>query len=134
MTNRGAIVLDTNVLISALILESSIAGRVVYTALLNSEVLFSLETWQELLATLARRKFDKYLQAGVRERFIAALKPKAFVTISTRIHVCRDPRDNKFLELAIDGDASHIITGDRDLLALGLFRGIQIISPREFTC
>ncbi len=43
-----------------------------------------------------------------------------------------DPKDNKFLELALAGNATCIITGDKDLLVLNPFRNIQIISPKEF--
>ena len=45
---------------------------------------------------------------------------------------CRDPKDNKFLELAVAGNADCIVTGDKDLLVLNSFRNIQIITPKEF--
>ncbi|WP_459868116.1 putative toxin-antitoxin system toxin component, PIN family [Endothiovibrio diazotrophicus] len=45
---------------------------------------------------------------------------------------CRDPKDNKFLELAVAGGASALITGDQDLLALHPFRGIPILAPADF--
>jgi uncharacterized protein len=51
------------------------------------------------------------------------------VTISERITACRDPTDDKFLELAVSGDADLIVSGDADLLALDPFRGIPIITP-----
>ncbi len=50
----------------------------------------------------------------------------------TSIEICRDPDDNKFLEIAIDGKADHIISGDKDLLALNPFQGIPIIKPADF--
>ena len=55
-----------------------------------------------------------------------------FIEPKTKIKVCRDPKDNMFLELAVTGKASCIITGDKDLVALNPFRGIKIISPGDF--
>jgi uncharacterized protein len=48
------------------------------------------------------------------------------------IDLCRDPKDNKFLELAVSGNADFIITGDEDLLVLNTFRNIEIISVNDF--
>ena len=55
-----------------------------------------------------------------------------FIEPKTKITVCRDPKDNKFLELAVAGKANCIVTGDKDLLVLHPFRGINIISPADF--
>jgi putative PIN family toxin of toxin-antitoxin system len=51
------------------------------------------------------------------------------VPITERIAACRDPKDDKFLELAVNGHADLIVSGDADLLALNPFRGIPIITP-----
>jgi len=53
-------------------------------------------------------------------------------SISNPIHVCRDPRDDKFLEAAVHGGADLIVTGDRDLLALDPFERIRIVTPVAF--
>ena len=45
---------------------------------------------------------------------------------------CRDPKDDKFLSCALEGDAEYVVTGDRDLLDIGTFRGIRIVKPAEF--
>lgn len=55
-----------------------------------------------------------------------------WVSITESVTECRDPKDNKFLELAVSGNASHIITGDADLLVMNPFRGISIVTPHEF--
>jgi len=55
-----------------------------------------------------------------------------FIESEVKISECRDPKDNKFLELAVAGDANCIVTGDKDLLVLNPFRGIKIISPSDF--
>ena len=49
-----------------------------------------------------------------------------------RIRACRNPRDDKFLELAVHGLADAIVTGDRNLLELNPFRGIAILTPAEY--
>lgn len=54
------------------------------------------------------------------------------VEITERIAACRDPTDDKFLELAVNGSADLIVSGDRDLLALDPFRSIPIITPAVF--
>ena len=46
--------------------------------------------------------------------------------------VCRDQKDNKFLELAVSGGAKYILSGDKDLLVIGEYQGISILSPRSF--
>ncbi|WP_079680589.1 putative toxin-antitoxin system toxin component, PIN family [Planktothrix sp. PCC 11201] len=48
------------------------------------------------------------------------------------IEECRDPKDNKYLELAVSGNADYIITGDKDLLVLNPFRAISIITVDQF--
>ncbi|MDB9482837.1 putative toxin-antitoxin system toxin component, PIN family [Dolichospermum circinale CS-537/05] len=45
---------------------------------------------------------------------------------------CRDPKDDKFLEVAINGNVTHIITGDKDLLELHSFQGVDIITATQF--
>ena len=56
-----------------------------------------------------------------------------FITeIPFNITACRDPKDDKFLTLAVAANADYIVTGDDDLLVLHPFRGIQIIKPAEF--
>ena len=68
-----------------------------------------------------------------RLQFISALRNKAeTINITEKIEICRDPKDNKFLELAISGNATHIITGDKDLLDLHPFRDILIVTPSQF--
>ena len=54
------------------------------------------------------------------------------VAIDESIHDCRDPKDNKFLELAVSGDATHLVTGDDDLLVLHPFRGVAIVTSQAF--
>lgn len=101
-------------------------------ALRNGNILLSSEVLAEIYSVLSRKRFRRYLEEEDARRFIAAFAREAeWIDIVVRISACRDPKDNKFLELAVNGRASHIITGDSDLLALNPFQGIQIIPPDE---
>jgi predicted nucleic acid-binding protein len=65
--------------------------------------------------------------------FLAALVRAAeVVDVKEVVTECRDPDDNRFLELAVSGKATHILTGDADLLALHPFRGVPILTPQDF--
>jgi uncharacterized protein len=62
----------------------------------------------------------------------ALVREAELVNVAETVTDCRDPRDNKFLELAVSGRATHIVTGDSDLLVLHPFRGIIVVSPSAF--
>ena len=82
---------------------------------------------------LYREKFDKYITDAERTRFLADLLEKsAVIPITESITACRDPDDDKFLELAVSGNADYLVSGDDDLLALHPFRAIPILRPAEF--
>ena len=87
----------------------------------------------ELADVLNREKFNKYVTHAERMRFMVSfLKVAEIIDISETIVACRDPKDNKLLELAVGGNADYLVTGDKDLLVLNPFRGVEIITPREF--
>jgi len=124
------IVADTNVFVSYLLLRRSIPAEAVDRTLSREQILVSDDTMRELSEVLARPKFDKYVSLGERDSFVAMIKETAvWVPIIRRIRACRDPRDDKFLELAINGSADAILTGDEDLLDLHPFQGIASLPP-----
>ena len=126
-------VVDPNVLISALIYVNSIPGRVTFDLLESGRVLISLDLLDEVRRVLARRKFDKYLSMAERDAFLERLGMRAiFIVPETAIDACRDPNDNYLLGIAVDGAASGIITGDQDLLVLHPFRDIPILTPAQY--
>jgi putative PIN family toxin of toxin-antitoxin system len=87
----------------------------------------------EVEQVLSRKKFHKVLSLDKRQRFLHSLRSVAqLVSIASQIQLCRDPRDDKFLELAVDGNADGIITGDEDLLAHDPFGNIRILTPKQF--
>ena len=54
------------------------------------------------------------------------------MAITHRVSACRDPKDDKFLHVALNGNAEAIVAGDRDLLVLDPFHGVRILSPTAF--
>ena len=68
-----------------------------------------------------------------REAFLEALIERSvLVEITEQVSACRDPKDDKVLELAVSGKADYIISGDKDLLVLNPFRHIAVITADEF--
>jgi putative PIN family toxin of toxin-antitoxin system len=126
-------VIDTNILVSAVLIKSSVPDVAFKKANNLGIMLFSDATFQEIQEILNRSKFDKYISLNIRTQFLAKLKLESeAVEIVQIIKECRDPKDDKFLEVAINGNATHIITGDKDLLALHPFRGVDIITATQF--
>ena len=133
MTNKPRYVLDTNVIVSALLFPESIPGQAFFDARRRGDVLLSAETVKEIADVLRRPKFDRYVLPEERDWFLATLIGQArFVEPTESIRVCRDPKDDKWLELAVGGDAALVISGDADLLTLSSFRGIPIVTPAQF--
>lgn len=127
-----AFVFDTNVLVSAALFPTSIPSRSLHAARSSGVLLLSEDTLREIEAVLARSKFDHYLDERLRFEFIELLKRACtMVEITERIAACRDPRDDQFLEVAVNGSAAWIVTGDSDLLSLDPFREIRIVTPAE---
>jgi uncharacterized protein len=62
----------------------------------------------------------------------AAFAAAETVSITRRIAACRDPPDDEFLELAVNGASELIITGDKDLLSMAAFEEIPIVNPATF--
>jgi len=127
------IVVDTNVFVSAIVLPLSVPRQAVDKALDHGVLLFSDATMTELTEVLSRPKFDQYSGIGERLLFLGQLRSTAeFVPITQLVRECRDPKDDKFLEVALNGRADLIITGDSDLLALHCWREITILTPAEY--
>ncbi len=129
------IVIDTNVLVSFNITRGSTRNtisKLVQYVLDNSILLLSNEAVAELEEILLRGKLRKYFSEEEARQFIISLRFLAhFIEINEKVSISRDPDDNKILELAINGKADLIITGDDDLLVLKEFRGIKILSPSQ---
>ena len=133
MTSNVRVVLDTNVTVSAVLLPQSMPRRAFDYVLEHGTSLISVATLVELNGVLRRSQFNRYLTEEERLEFLSLLvRDSELVEVTVALSVCRDPKDNKFLELAVSGSATHIISGDGDLLAPHPFRGIAILTPQDF--
>ena len=130
---RERVVIDTNVLISSLFLTASTPGQAVQKAVTRAQLVVTTETLRELIGKLHSPKFDRYVR---RERRDALLERVAslveIIDVLQSIRASRDPKDDKFLEAAVNGRADVIVTGDKDLLDLNPFRGIAIVTPAAY--
>jgi len=126
-------VFDTNTLVSAVLFEQSKPWQALRHALRRGRVLLSSPTLEELAEVLQREKFVRYVTAAEREAFLVAFVDRVlFIEPTEEVRVCRDDKDDKFLELAVSGRAVYIISGDDDLLVLHPFRDIAIMTAAEF--
>lgn len=128
-----AFVIDTNTLISAFLFGQSKPALAYDKAKRLGKLLTSQETYDEFCEAFVRPKFDKYISLQTRLAIINEAKDFFVLTkIEGTVTDCRDPKDNKFLELAVAASASCLITGDKDLLVLHPFRGIPILNATDF--
>lgn len=126
------LVLDTNVVLSGLLFPGSIPSRVLLKAQAG-KVLASDATLLEWVEVMSRSRFDRYVERSIRQQIMAEFTNHCeTIEIIAPIRACRDPRDDKFLEVAVHGRSHAIVTGDADLLALHPFSGIEILTPADF--
>lgn len=131
--DRPRYVLDTNVLVSAAFFSTSIPRRAFTIARTRGDLLLSAALLRELRDVFSRPKFDRYASTDVRIELLLELERSAlFVSIRETVQECRDPKDDRVLEVAVNGGATCIVSGDADLLVLDLFRGIPILLPAAF--
>jgi putative PIN family toxin of toxin-antitoxin system len=134
MKKTDIFVLDTNALISAFLLSAnSVAAKAYNKAREQGEIILSEDTFNEFSDVFIRPKFDRYLLSDKRFAIIEDIKNvTTFVPVTNKIQACRDPKDDKYLELAFEANAACIITGDKDLLILHPFQNILILTPADF--
>jgi len=126
-------VVDTNTLISAFLFKHSVTKLAYDKARQLGDLSASSETYNELCDVLFRPKFDIYVSIETRSLIVNEIRELlVFREIVEMVAACRDPKDNKFLELAIAAKATCIITGDDDLLVLHPFREIPILNAVDF--
>lgn len=126
------LVVDTNVFVSAALKEASWPAGTLRWIGKHGGLLKSRTTAQEIVAVLRRPRFAPKIAPSFFDEIRRMLEGAELVTINERVAACRDPDDDKFLELAINGNADVIVSGDADLLALDTFRGIPIITAAAF--
>lgn len=102
-------------------------------ALARSAVLASAATLGELGRVIARRKLRRYLEPEEGAAFLAMYSRRAVpVLVTSGAEMVRDPADNAFVNLAIDGRADFLVSGDSDLLVLGAVGATRIVTPAMF--
>ncbi|MEI8298761.1 MAG: putative toxin-antitoxin system toxin component, PIN family [Pseudomonadota bacterium] len=129
------LVIDSNVWIAALISPTGTARQLVEAVLERDiGVLMSESTFGELASRLDRPKFEKYREPEAWNLFLSELVELALwqEDAGTAAGISRDVDDDKFLALAVTGQADAIISGDGDLLELVTHEGIPIITPAKF--
>lgn len=130
---RERAVADTNVVVSGLLLPRSAPGRCLDHLVQHGQLVASTTTLRELISVFGRSKFDRYVSASRRQallqRFVALLD---IVEVVQHVRAVRDPKDDAVLDVAINGRASIVVTGDRDLLALHPFRSVSILTPSQY--
>jgi putative PIN family toxin of toxin-antitoxin system len=129
-------VVDTNILVRAMLKPEGSVGPVVDFLRDGRYVfLYSEATLSELIDVLSRpRMVHRYGITPAEVDVLCALVIRRGEPVhpSRAITVCRDPKDNKFLEVAVEGRADAIVTGDEDLVVLDPFEGIPMIQPSKF--
>lgn len=134
--SKKTVVIDTNVLISAVLFSKSITAMAVRKALTDFDVCMSKSTFDEFCEVVNRKKFAKYFLGREHERedFISDLMEFSQIIEPTyQVVDCKDPKDNQFLEVALSCDALYLIMGDKkDLLSMNSYKGITIITAKEF--
>lgn len=130
------VVLDTNVLIRAAFRRDSDPDSLLRLWDRGSfEIVLSLELLNELGAVLRRPHIRTRLDWSDVDisTFVEELREGAsFVDPKTRLNLARDADDNRVLEAAVEGAADFIVSSDEDLLVLGEFEGIEIVTPARF--
>ena len=127
------VIFDSNVLISATLKKNSSPDLAFRKAKSEGDILCSVDTLKELTEKLFKSKFDKYVSIETRLEFLMEFKDVCeIIKVLRKVNICRDPKDNKYLELAMSGRADCIVSGDKDLLVLHPFKNIPIISASDF--
>jgi len=134
MTMNKRFVLDTNVIVSAVLFPNSQPNLIIKKIQTIGIIIQSPSTWLELENVLARPKFDRYITQTERQTFLLDFSQTIDLILedSFTTNECRDPKDNKYLELAVNGKAEYLITGDQDLLVLHPFQSINILRIEQF--
>ena len=129
---KDRIIIDTNLWISFLLNDEFKKLDAVFINN-NCILLFSQELLDEFLEVASRPKFQKYFSIADLQSLIEQISLHAnFITVNSETNLCRDPKDNFLLSLASDGKATHLITGDKDLLEIKVFENTKIVTISSY--
>ena len=132
LQKRNRIIIDTNLWISYLLKGGASALDSIIES--NSVVLlFSDELLEEFIDVAVRPKFRKYFSTEDLISLLHQIEVRGeFVKVESSVQVCRDPKDNFLLALAKDAQATHLLTGDDDLISIGTFELTKILTITDF--
>ena len=126
------VIVDTNLWISFLLTKDFIRLDQLLS-LDKLTLLFSLELLDEFVAVAQRPKFRKYFSLLDLQQLLRQIEIKAeFIAVTSTLDLCRDSKDNFLLSLALDGKATHLLTGDKDLLVLNPLNKTRILTIAEY--
>lgn len=129
---KNRVIIDTNLWISFLLTKDLSKFD---SILAENEItlIFSQELVDEIVEVTQRSKFRKYFELDDVESLLLKIRARAnFIEVTSDINACRDPKDNFLLSLSIDGNATHLLTGDKDLLILKKFGKTKILTITEY--
>lgn len=128
------VVVDTNVLVSALVSSSGAPRRLLTKIALGELALvISPRLLLELVSVFSRPKLLRLIPESKISDLVSLIHQSARIVKPTvAVHACRDPKDNAVLECALSGKVDTLISGDQDLLILDPFRGVRILNPKDF--
>lgn len=125
---KDRLIIDTNLWISFL-LSNDFKRLDDLFADAGCMLIFSEELLDEFIEVARRPKFEKYFTLVDLQKLIRQISfHSEFIKVSSEVNFCRDPKDNFLLSLALDGEATHLITGDKDLLELKKFEKTEILT------
>lgn len=127
------IVFDASTIVGAALKANSTPERALLWAEEVDVLALSPAVDAEIADVLNRPKFAGSISAERRSAFLSALRDAAvWFDPAVRVADCRDPKDDKYLELALAAGAETIVSSDNDLLVLSLWRGVRIVNPAEY--
>ncbi len=132
LRQKNRVIIDTNLWISFLLTKDfKRFDKIISDKKLI--LLFSQELVDEFVEVTQRKKFRNYFPLDDIESLMIKIKRRSeFIKIESIITDCRDPKDNFLLSLSIDGKATHLITGDKDLLILKNYGETKILTITEY--
>ena len=129
---KDRIIIDTNLWISFLLTNDFSKLDEIFSAKLIT-LLFSQALLEEFIGVAQRPKLKKYFSLKDLEKLLSQIKNVAeFIEVTSDVQICRDPKDNFLLALAKDGTATHLISGDKDLLDIKEFDNTKIVTMTNY--
>lgn len=126
------VVVDASTIVSAAFKPASVPARALFAALTHDVLCMSSAVFQEISEVFLRPKISRIVKVERQMEIMEILASARFFDPAVKVRDCRDPKDDKYLDLALAAQAEIIISSDRDLLVLDPWRGVRIILPAVY--